>query len=128
MVVELEVTVLAQSPVVLTVAVKPPPVVPLAGRLLIDGVVGVAWPTVRVNDWVASGLVPLWAGVGEGEVRRGPAAGVPARVAVPLPLSTKVTPLGRAAPPSDRVSVGPPGVPVAVTVKLPATQIGRAHG
>ena len=34
-----------------------------------------------------------------------PAAGVPARVAVPLPLSVKVTPLGRA-PVSARAAVG----------------------
>ena len=41
---------------------------------------------------------------------------VPLRVAVPLPLSWKVTPLGSE---PDSVSVGV-GVPVAVTVKLPA--------
>ena len=45
--VELEVTVLAPSPLVATVAVKPPPKMPLAGRLEIDGVEGVArtWNT-----------------------------------------------------------------------------------
>ena len=45
-----------------------------------------------------------------------PAAGVPARAAVPSPLSVKVTPLGRA-PDSDTAGVG---IPVEVTVKLPA--------
>lgn len=44
-----------------------------------------------------------------------PKAGVPLRVAVPFPLSTKVTPLGRA-PLLERLGVG---YPVAVTVKLP---------
>ena len=45
-----------------------------------------------------------------------PAAGVPDREAVPLPLSTKVTPVGRV-PVSARAGVG---LPVVVTVKLPA--------
>ena len=45
-----------------------------------------------------------------------PTAGVPARVAVPSPLSTKVTPVGRA-PDSARPAVG---LPVDVTVKVPA--------
>ena len=46
--VELEVTVLVPSPVVATVAVKPPPKTPLAGMLEIVGVVGVALVTVKV--------------------------------------------------------------------------------
>ena len=45
-----------------------------------------------------------------------PVAGVPAIVAVPLPLSLKVTGLGND-PDSVRVGVGEP---VVVTVKLPA--------
>ena len=45
-----------------------------------------------------------------------PAAGVPARVAVLSPLSTKLTPVGRA-PDSDSVAVG---LPVEVTAKVPA--------
>ncbi len=45
-----------------------------------------------------------------------PAAGVPARVAVPSPLSVKVTPLG-SAPVSVIAGVG---LPLVVTVKLPA--------
>lgn len=45
-----------------------------------------------------------------------PLAAVPARVAVPFPLSTKVTPLG-----SEPVAVSAgAGVPVVVTVKVPA--------
>jgi hypothetical protein len=45
-----------------------------------------------------------------------PAAGVPAKVAVPFPLSLKVTPLGRV-PVSLSDGAGKPAV---VTVKLPA--------
>ena len=45
-----------------------------------------------------------------------PAAGVPARVAVPSPLSMKVTPVG-SAPVSVRAAVGNP---VVVTVNEPA--------
>ena len=44
-----------------------------------------------------------------------PAAGVPDRVAVPLPLSAKVTPLGKG-PDSESAAVGLPEV---VTVKEP---------
>lgn len=47
------------------------------------------------------------------------AAGVPEIVAVPLPLSLKVTPLGRV-PVSVRLGVGEP---VVVTVKLPALPV-----
>ena len=49
-----------------------------------------------------------------------PAAGVPAMVAVPLPLAVKVTPAG-SVPVSVRVAAGEP---VVVTVKLN----GLAHG
>ena len=45
-----------------------------------------------------------------------PAAGVPRRVPVPLPLSTKVTPPGKVTPPRVRLGVG---APVVVTVKAP---------
>ena len=51
-----------------------------------------------------------------------PAAGVPAKVAVPLPLLVKVTPLGRG-PDSDTVGVG---IPVVVTVKLPTVPVVKA--
>ena len=46
-----------------------------------------------------------------------PAAGVPVRVAVPLPLSVKLTPAGSVASPSDNAAAGNP---VVVTVKLPS--------
>ena len=44
---------------------------------------------------------------------------MPAIVAVPSPLSVKLTPLGRVWL-SEIVRVGPDGTPVVVTVKLPA--------
>ena len=50
-----------------------------------------------------------------------PAAGVPARVAVPSPLSTKVTPVG-SAPVSLSAGVGNP---VVVTVNVPAVPDGE---
>ena len=62
------------------------------------------------------GRDPVGGGDGERVGAAGPAAGVPARVAVPLPLSTKVTPAGRR-PVSLRAAVGKP---VVVTVKVPA--------
>ena len=48
-----------------------------------------------------------------------PAAGVPERVAVPSPLSTKVTPLGRG-PVSETAGAGKPPV---VTVNVPALPV-----
>jgi hypothetical protein len=51
-----------------------------------------------VKLWVALGLIALAAVIVIGKLP--PLVGVPARVAVPVPLSTNVTPLG-----SDPVSV-----------------------
>ena len=45
---EFDVTDVAPSPVVLTVAVKPPPLIALAGRFEMDGVLGAALPTEKV--------------------------------------------------------------------------------
>ena len=70
--------------------------------------------TVKVKDWVASGLMPLAAVMVR--VKMPWTVGVPAREAVPSPLSVKVTPAGRS-PVSDSVAVG---TPVETTVKLPA--------
>jgi hypothetical protein len=42
-----ELTEVVPSPFVETVAVKPPPTVPEGGRFVIEGVVGVAWPTEK---------------------------------------------------------------------------------
>ena len=50
--VEFDVTDLTPSPVVLTVAVKPPPKVPLLGRFEIDGVLGVPFDTVSDTVFV----------------------------------------------------------------------------
>ena len=52
-----------------------------------------------------------------GYVPSAPAAGVPASVAVPFPLSTNVTPAGSE---PDRVSVGA-GNPVAVSATVPVS-------
>ena len=76
--------------------------------------------TVRVKDWVASGLTPLEASMVKVNVPS--TVGVPASEAVPLPLSVKVTPAG-SAPDSDRDAVG---YPVVVTVKLPAAPSEKA--
>ena len=59
--------------------------------------------TVSTKDWLAFGLTPLLAVIVIGYVP--PEVGVPERVAVPLPLSTKLTPFG-SAPVSDRADVG----------------------
>src|SRR5580704_19607009 len=72
--------------------------------------------TVSVKDCVAAVPTPLLAVIVIGYVPAVPAAGVPASVAVPLPLSLKVTGLGND-PDSLRAGVGEP---VVVTVKLPA--------
>ena len=72
--------------------------------------------TVKVKVCVASGLTPLVAVMLNEYTPLLPAAGVPDRVAVPSPLSTKLTPLG-SEPNSDNAGVGKP---VEVTVKVPA--------
>ncbi len=66
---------------------------------------------------MASGLTVLWAVMVSGYVPMAVDAGVPARVAVPVPLSTKVTPLGNV-PVTLRDGAG---LPVVVTVKEPGT-------
>lgn len=69
--------------------------------------------TVSVKDWVTlpAELVAVMV------MEKVPlVVGVPARVAVPYPESVKMTPVGRV-PVSLRLGVG---VPVVVTVKLPA--------
>ena len=63
--------------------------------------------------WVALGLNPFDAVTVKGNTP--PTAGLPERVAVPLPLSLKVTPEGNG-PVSDSAAAG---VPAVVTVKLP---------
>jgi hypothetical protein len=75
-----------------------------------------AWLTFTVSVCVAFGLTPLLAVI---VIGKDPATdGVPARVAVPLPLSVKLTPTGRAPVLVRVVAAGYPAV--VVTVKLPA--------
>src|SRR3954469_1798876 len=76
-----------------------------------------AWLTVTVSVWVPFGLIPLDAVRLSEYAPPVPAAGVPARVAVPLPLSVKLRPVGRV-PVLVMVGVGY-AVDVVVTVKLP---------
>ena len=71
--------------------------------------------TARVKLWVAGLPAPVAVMV-IGYEAADPLAGVPASVAVPSWLSVKVTPLGRE-PVSDSAGTG---VPVVVTVKVPA--------
>lgn len=77
---------------------------------------GGAASTANAKLWVAGLPNPLLAVMVIGYELLEPVAGVPARAAVPLPLSVNVTPEGRA-PVSDSTMVG---LPAAVTVKLPA--------
>ena len=73
-----------------------------------------AWPTTIVRLWVAFGAMLLAAVMSRVIVPV--AVGVPDSRAVPLPLSTKVSPAGRA-PVSVIAGVGEP---VVVTAKAPA--------
>src|SRR6185503_1757480 len=79
--------------------------------LVIDG----SSVTVSVKLWVAFGGMPLLAVIVIGYDPPVPAAGVPARVAVPSPLSVKLTPDGRLP-----VSVIVVAVGAVVTVNVPA--------
>src|SRR5689334_19621739 len=78
-----------------------------------------AWFTVRVNDWVASGETPLLAVMVIGNDP--PVVAVPARVAVPSPLSVNVTPLGSDPVLVIVVAAGTPGT--VVTVNESATPV-----
>ena len=81
-------------PVEVTVKVPADPAVKVVlAPLVMAGATG-AGLTVSVKDWVASEPTPLLAVMVMGKLPD--EAGVPARVAVPSPLSTKVTPPGSA--------------------------------
>src|SRR5271157_2354479 len=95
---------------------------PLMLKITLGVVIGGPGITVRVKFWVASLPTPLEAVKCREYVPPVPAAGVPLSVAVPLPLSANITPLGKA-PVSLRLGVGEP---VAVTVKLPAAPTVKA--
>jgi hypothetical protein len=100
-------------PVEVTVKVPAEPTVNVVDAA--DVIAG-AWFTVNVNDWFAFEPTPFAAVIVNGYDPPVPAAGVPASVAVPLPLLVKVTPLGNV-PVLESVGVGNP---VAVTVNVPA--------
>jgi hypothetical protein len=90
------------KPEAVTVKVPELPVLKVAWfRLVMEG----ASSTVSVKFCVAFGKVPLLAVIVNGNVPPVPVAGVPLSVAVPVPLSTKVTPLGRL-PLSDKAAFG----------------------
>src|SRR5437870_5080448 len=72
---------------------------------------------VSVNDCVAFGGTPLLAVMARGYDPPVAAAGVPLSVAVPLPLSVKVTPVGSV---PVLVTVATVGNPLVVTVNVPA--------
>jgi hypothetical protein len=92
------------------------PVEPTINVVLLALVIAGPWLTVSVKLWVATVPTPLLAVIVTAKVPPVPAAGVPLRLAVPFPLFTNVTPLG-SAPVSVKDGTG---VPVAVTMKLPA--------
>jgi hypothetical protein len=79
------------------------------------------WSTSRANDWLVPPTV-LLALIDKGQEPAVPAAGVPEIVAVPLPLSVKLTPVGRA-PVSASVGVAEP---VVVTENEPETPTVKA--
>ena len=93
------------------------PALPSVNVVELADVMAGAASTVRVKDWVAGLPTPLVAVMVKGKLP--PTEGVPARVAVPLPWSTKVTPAG-SVPVSERPALG---LPVEVTVKLPALPV-----
>ena len=101
------------TPVVVTVKVPAWPTAKVAAAGL---VIWHAWSTVRVKLWVASGMTSLVALIVNGYVPPVFAAGVPAIVAVPSPLSVNVTPDGSVSG-AGKMHVG---YPVVVTVKVPA--------
>jgi hypothetical protein len=100
-------------PVVVTVKL---PAVPTVNVVPFALVIAGAWFTFSVKLWLAAVPTPLLAVKVSGYVPPAPDAVVPLRVPVPFPLSLNVTPLG-SAPVSLSEGVG---LPVAVTVKLPA--------
>ena len=91
------------------------PAEPTVNVVLLRLVIAGAWFTVSVNDCVAFEPTPLAAVSVKENVPPLPAAGVPASVAVPFPLSVNVTPPGNV-PTSEMLGVG---APVVITVKLP---------
>lgn len=116
-----KVTPLGRAPVILKLGAGNPlavtikvPAVPTTNVVDAALVIAGASFTVRMNVWVAGGLSPLVAVIVRGYTPPVPAAPPPARVAVPSPLSVKLTPPGSA---PLTLNLGA-GNPVVVTVKL----------
>jgi hypothetical protein len=101
------------TPVVVTVNV---PRTPTANAALFALVIATPWWTVSVKACVAFVPTPLAAVIVSGYVPPVAAPGVPASVAVPLPLFVNVTPAGKHAA-LESVALGNP---VVVNVKVPA--------
>src|SRR3954447_17803278 len=109
-----------------TIVPLPPPWVKVTGAIAVPNVrPGIEPLTVMAGQTMFSvkfcvpfGVTPLLAVMTQslyGEEPCVPAAGVPAMVAVPFPLSVKVTPLGTVPAVRDTAIEAPPGVPVAET-------------
>ena len=92
--VPVRVSVGAGYPVVVTVKLKAVPTVALVLAAL---VMAGAWLTVKTKDWVAGCPIPFEAVIVRLYTPVLPAAGVPAMVAVPFPLSVKPSPEGKVA-------------------------------
>ena len=101
-------------PFVVTVNVPALPTMNVAALAL---VIAGAWLTVSLKTCVASGVTPLLAVIVSRYDPPVAAAGVPLRVAVPLPLFVNVTPVG-SAPLS--VIVATVGEPLVVMMNVPA--------
>ena len=95
------------------------PAVPVVNVVVSALVIAGAWSTVSVKLWVASGGHAVGGGDGQRVGAAGARAGVPARVAVPSPLSTKVTPRAARRSRSEPRS----GSPVVVTVNVPGVPV-----
>src|SRR4051794_27017512 len=107
------------KPVVVTLNV---PATPTLKVVLLALVMAGGWLTMRVKFCVAFGATPLLPVVTIGELPPVPAFGVPAMVAVPLPLSVKVT-LAGSAPVFNSPTLT--GKPVVVTVNVPAAPVWK---
>src|SRR5262245_34939936 len=109
----------AGNPVVVTVKV---PKVPMA-KVAAAGLVMAGAPvTVSVKLWTAGAPAPLDAVKTSGKTPPALPSGVPARVAVPLPLSVKLTPAG-SAPPRAMDGLGNPVVATVKEAASPGTKV-----
>ena len=107
-------------PLVVIVNVPALPTMNVAALAL---VIAGAWLTVSLKTCVASGVTPLLAVIVSRYDPPVAAAGVPLRVAVPLPLFVNVTPVG-SAPLS--VIVATVGEPLVVMMNVPALPTANA--